>query len=189
MIFSSDIRAWVSLLLAVAGCRQSDKEGSLCEQSAQCTEINLSLPSCLAPKLKLSRLSLSVLTGTWQLRGLYYGFEMCFSVACLTFQHFHSHLYARLGMIETVRSGLDHPAKGSWSKSATWNTKEGSVGWDVNGAHVVFSKVKLELCCSMKRHGNFSAHCSWQCTIIYHRNLRKPAKWSRITTKKLTNTT
>lgn len=38
-------------------------------------------------------------------------------------------------MGESVRGGLDHPAKGSWSERASWNTEKGSVGHGVNGAH------------------------------------------------------
>lgn len=38
-------------------------------------------------------------------------------------------------MRESVRGGLDHPAKGSWSESATWNAEKGSVGRGAKAAH------------------------------------------------------
>lgn len=69
------------------------------------------------------------------LLGPTHGFLLGFHTGCLTFQHFHSHLCAGLGMTETISGCLDHPAKGSWSKSATWNTKIGSVGRGVNATH------------------------------------------------------
>lgn len=153
MIFSSDIRAWVSLLRAVAGgtergrgSRETGRKKGHCERT-KITQTDLFLPDCLidplaapqaglAAQLKLSRLP--VLTGTrlwchsvWQL----YVCGLCFSINRLTLQHFHCHFYAGLGMRESMRSGLDHPAKGSWSESATWKTQKGSVGGDVNGAH------------------------------------------------------
>lgn len=69
--------------------------------------------------------------------GLYCGLDsaLFFYIKCLTLQHFHCHFNAGLGMRESVRGGLHHPAKGSWSKSATWNTEKGSVGRGVNAAH------------------------------------------------------
>lgn len=80
MIFSSDIRAWVSLFRAVAGgtergrgSRETGRKKGHCERNEH-TQTNLFLPNCLidplaapqtglAVRLKLSRLS--VLTGTW----------------------------------------------------------------------------------------------------------------------------
>lgn len=80
MIFSSDIRAWVSLLRAVAGgtgrgrgSRETGRKKGHCERT-KITQTDLFLPDCLidplaapqaglAAQLKLSRLP--VLTGTW----------------------------------------------------------------------------------------------------------------------------
>ena len=109
----------------------------------------------LATKLKLSRLLLlpcsqeycsdvtvfdSCTQGTllWSTHGIL----LCFYIVRLTFQHFHGHLCAGLGMSETIRSCFNYSAKGSWSKSATWNTKRGSVGRNVNAAHGRHEKEK-----------------------------------------------
>lgn len=84
----------------------------------------------LATKLKLSRLLLSLCSqeydaagvtsfDSYSMRSLHcshnyaHGFQLCFYIVALTFQHFHSHFCAGLGMSETIGSCLDHPAKGS----------------------------------------------------------------------------
>lgn len=71
---------------------------------------------------------------------------VCYYILCLTLQHFHSHLHAGLGVSESEAIGgcLDHPAKGSRSKSATWSTKRGSVRRRPWMQHVVVWEVKVE---------------------------------------------
>lgn len=161
MIFNSDIRAWVSLLLAVAAW--IEREGGVWEWRTKHIQIRThcvlakllndllaKTRTSLAGTVKLSRLLLAL---CWEEYGTCvtvfdsytYGdttvvhtrlSTMLFQLFTrLTFQHFHSHFCAGPGMSETIRSCLNHPAKRSWSKSATWNTKKGSVGQGVNAAY------------------------------------------------------
>lgn len=186
IIFSSDIRACVSLLLAVAVWRGDKAERETCIKARQCEvgmrtgELNrlraghtASLPNCsmtlwlktanpagshtkaqqaaaVAP-LRLQEYGTGVTTSdsyagdstllsalftqmhTWLSEVGFFFFVM---LCCLTFQHFHCHFCAGLWMSETVCSCLDHPAKGSRSKSATWNTKTDLVGDSLNRAPI-----------------------------------------------------
>jgi len=177
MIFSSDISAWVSLLLAVAGWEQRErcmrkiweqgdwehwKQDTLCfrqtaqwpvswnlNQAGNQTKAQWALWALWAHRnMGLVSQYLTALQG-WGSPAAQtkyaHGCCLCFYIMCLTFQHFHCHFCAGLGMRETVRSCLDYPAKCSWSKSATWNTKKGSVGQSVKGAHIRPEKVERTL--------------------------------------------
>lgn len=74
-------------------------------------------------------------------------------------------------MSETIGSCLDHPAKGSWSKSATWNTKKDSVGQSLKGAADHQQHIVKEKGLSFKKWGGIKAKKESLTNSIYHFNL------------------